>query len=642
MLLSAADEYIAAARGMGSMIARQKRSGDVQQYYKLMSTAMGCMYAVLKKYNMQPRDEAKLRLRYASLLIEETDNTTEIDEILSKGISLCARCRLQDLRYSMLHLQARYQFQTNHRAAFKTLDKNISEAETFQQIAWVYAFRFLKVSLLLQNSDRFEAIPALQQLHAIRAYAEKRGDNAIAFACNVIEAMVHLRSSAQDRLTEAQRAIAQARSLQLTMSARQLGSFGTLFSVIDLACSVHQNAPDSAKSTALVQATADENDNGLGTTDGIFTVLLDRTSGGTLTTDTGGIFRKNAEGRDELTFAWLPREDVKALCFHICALDQNIHEKALQLVQEARSRTRDSLRKQSPYGLPISTACAHIQWRKVLDWHATFTLGLIATYREEQSTAKEALDALTKQVARPPYANQRHYTQTLSYLEAIIDQTNGHFNSALTAYSSNAFALTNKTSAPSWTGDLGILAALNRLLIARDPAHSDHQNVGTLLAELRSACEDHPSQYVRMAYSLVNALSTLDPSINRLKTLMNNATQKSHDLFKRTHNREFVVMALCYFTARFFIEPVTDKSSSAANAVRQHAKQSNRPLWMAVACGLMIKVFEHHNIVAETQKYQEIYEKVRVKLPAPLRGDDVDVDVDAEGEDDDGDIDLVG
>ncbi|KAJ4335964.1 hypothetical protein N0V95_008743 [Ascochyta clinopodiicola] len=637
MLLSAADEYIAAARGMGSAIARQKNDGDIQQYYKLMSTAMGCMDTVLRNYNMQPRDEAKLRLRYASLLIEETDNT-EIDEILSKGISLCARCRLQDLRYSMLHLQARYQFKTNHRAAFKALDKHISEAETFQQLAWVYAFRFLKVSLLLQSPDRVEAISALQHLHAILAYAEKRGDVAIAFACNALEAMVHLRSSAQDRIGEAQRAIAAARSLQSTMSAKQRGSFGTLFSVIDLACGVHQNTPDSAKSTALIEATADENDDGLGTEDGIFTVLLDRTPGGSLTTDTGGIFRKNSEGRDELVFAWLPREDVKALCFHICALDQGVHEKALQLVQEARSRTKDSLRKQSPYGLSMSTACAQTQWRKMLDWHATFTLGLIATRREEHAIAKDAVATLTRRAAKSPYADQQQYSQSLSYLEAIIDQTNGYFDSALATYSSEAFVIASKSSAPTLTTDLGILAALNRLLIARDPAHPDHQNVGALLVQLRSACEDHPSQYVRMAYSLVNALSTLDPSINRLKTLMNNATQKSHELFKRTHNREFVVMALCYFTARFFIEPVTDKSSSAANAVRQHAKQSNRPLWIAVACGLMIKVYEHHNIVAETRKYQDVYEQMRVKLPPPLRGDDVD----AEGEDDDGDLDLSG
>jgi hypothetical protein len=638
MLLSAADEYIAEARSLGSSVARQRKSNEVQQYHKLMSTAMGCMDAVLRKYNMQPRDEAKLRLRYASLLIEETENTTEIEEILSKGVSLCARFRLQDLRYSMLHLQARYQFKTNHRAAFKALDKNISEAETFQQIAWVYAFRFLKVSLLLQSPDRIETIPALQQLHSISTYATKRGDTAVGFACNALEAMVHLRSSAQDRMTEAQRAIAQARSLQLTMSAEQQGSFGTFFNVVDLACGIHQNTPDSAKSTALVQATADENDDGLGTADGIFTVILDRTSGGTLTTDTGGIFRKTAEGRDELVFTWLPREDIKALCFHLCALDQNVHEKAQNLAQEARSRCRDLMRGQSPYGLPISTSCSQLKWRKTLYWHTTFTLGLIGAHRDDQATANEALGSLTRRVAAPPYANHQTYSATLSYLEAIIDQNNGRFDAALATYSSSTFAVPDKNHAPTLNNELGILAAMNRLLIARDPTHPDHENIEALLTQIAAACEEHPRQYIRMAFTLLNALCAPGQTELRHKTLMNGTTQKSHDLFKRTHNRDFVVMSLCYFTARFFIEPVTAKSISAANAVRQHAKASNKPVWIAVACGLLIRVFEHANNLAEKQRYEDFYEKTRPSLPAPLRGDDVD----AEGEDDDGDVNMMG
>lgn len=64
-----------------------QREADLQQYYKLMATGLGCMEAVLKKYNQQPRDEAKLRLGYASLLVEETDNDVEIEEVLSKGVS---------------------------------------------------------------------------------------------------------------------------------------------------------------------------------------------------------------------------------------------------------------------------------------------------------------------------------------------------------------------------------------------------------------------------------------------------------------------------------------------------------------------------------------------------------------------------
>lgn len=86
LILSAADEYIAAARSLGSTAAMTLRPADLGQYYKLMATAMGCMETVLKKYNQTPRDEAILRLRYASLLVEETDNTQDIEETLAKGV----------------------------------------------------------------------------------------------------------------------------------------------------------------------------------------------------------------------------------------------------------------------------------------------------------------------------------------------------------------------------------------------------------------------------------------------------------------------------------------------------------------------------------------------------------------------------
>jgi len=88
LILSAADEYVAAARGMGPATAMTLKPADLDQYYKLMATAMGCMETVLKKYNQTPRDEAILRLRYASLLVEETDNTQEIEETLAKGVRM--------------------------------------------------------------------------------------------------------------------------------------------------------------------------------------------------------------------------------------------------------------------------------------------------------------------------------------------------------------------------------------------------------------------------------------------------------------------------------------------------------------------------------------------------------------------------
>lgn len=631
MLLSAADEYIDAARRMGSLVVREKREADLRQYHKLMATAMGCMDAVLKDFSMLPRDEAKVRLRYASLLVEETDNTSDIDEILSKQISLCGRCRLQDLKYATLHLQARYQFKTNHRAALKSLDKTISEAETFQHIVWVYAFRFLKVSLILQIPGRVEAVPALQQLHAILAHAEKRGDRAIYAACSALEALVHLRSAAADRLEQAQRAIAASRSRQLQVSAKDLASFGTLTNMIDIACGIQHGTPNSQASTTLITSILDDNNKASSSENGVFTVLVERSTGENLTFDTGGVFRKSADGRDELVFAWLPMEDLKTLCFHICALDQNIHEKGMDYMKEAHQRSRDALKRQTTYSIPISLALAHKNWNNVLDWHSVFAMGLIACFRRNSKTAQDALTILRKRVTKPPYENQEIYASTLSYLSAVCDQANGFLGSALAGYSSDILAVPDKGSSTSAKMDTRILAALNRLLIVRSPAHPQHHTARAIQAQLQLLCENHPNQYMRMAFRIVHAISSEDAAINRQKTLMQTASNRANEIFRTTKNREFVIMALCYFTMRFFAGQVGEKSIQAIRATRQNAKLSGKPLWMAVAFGLCISTYQRNGLIEEAQQAQMEFEAVKPQLPPALRGEE---DVDAEGEED--------
>src|SRR5215469_2361541 len=48
VLLSLAEEYINAARKMGSLVALLRRPADTDQYYKLLATGLGCMEVVLK------------------------------------------------------------------------------------------------------------------------------------------------------------------------------------------------------------------------------------------------------------------------------------------------------------------------------------------------------------------------------------------------------------------------------------------------------------------------------------------------------------------------------------------------------------------------------------------------------------------
>jgi coenzyme F420-reducing hydrogenase beta subunit len=94
LLLSLAEEYINAAHSLGSTVALLKKEADVEQYHKLIVTGLGCLEVVLKRFRLPPRVEASLTVRYVALLCEETENYSEMESLLTKGIALCDRVRL--------------------------------------------------------------------------------------------------------------------------------------------------------------------------------------------------------------------------------------------------------------------------------------------------------------------------------------------------------------------------------------------------------------------------------------------------------------------------------------------------------------------------------------------------------------------
>lgn len=53
LLLSLADEYLNAAHSHGTVMALSTQRGDVEEYYKLISTGLGCLEAVLKVSHQQ-------------------------------------------------------------------------------------------------------------------------------------------------------------------------------------------------------------------------------------------------------------------------------------------------------------------------------------------------------------------------------------------------------------------------------------------------------------------------------------------------------------------------------------------------------------------------------------------------------------
>ena len=312
LLLSMADEYFAAAYGRGSTADIVRRESETQEYYKLIATGLGCLDALLKQYKLAPEREATVRLRYATILYEETENTMEAEEALSKGISICDRYKYFDLKYNTQHLLARVMFTKNAKAAFKFLDRVMADAKAYQHIAWVYAFRFLKVSLHLELSSHQDLSAVLAQLRGIINMANEHGDKAILATATTMEALVCLREPGESGgFEQAQRALASVRSLQLDPAIADIPQLTVFTSFVDVSCHLQRFDPSQALSSmqnmqnALTQIVEGNKDG----SDGLLAIPISKADMPQVKVE-NGIIRLKADGSLVLMFDWMPNEDI--------------------------------------------------------------------------------------------------------------------------------------------------------------------------------------------------------------------------------------------------------------------------------------------------------------------------------------------
>jgi hypothetical protein len=91
VLLCVADECIGKARAAVPRIAAQPTRASVDQYHKLIATGLSCLEAAIQTGKLEPRTEALVKLRYGSLLCEETENIMEAETTLQSVITLCEK-----------------------------------------------------------------------------------------------------------------------------------------------------------------------------------------------------------------------------------------------------------------------------------------------------------------------------------------------------------------------------------------------------------------------------------------------------------------------------------------------------------------------------------------------------------------------
>lgn len=102
-LLALSDEYIAAAYSLKSL----ETDEQLKEYHILIAAGIGCLESVLQNYrHHDARREARIRLRLATLLVEETENDEEVSIIFSTvdhhSLIALKGCRDLEQRHSPL------------------------------------------------------------------------------------------------------------------------------------------------------------------------------------------------------------------------------------------------------------------------------------------------------------------------------------------------------------------------------------------------------------------------------------------------------------------------------------------------------------------------------------------------------------
>lgn len=265
--------------------------------------------------------------------------------MLSRGITLCERSRLIDLKYSMQHLLAHVTFKSNPRAALKAIDHLLPDVEAYQHTAWVYAFRFLRASLALAIPHQPDVTGALQHLRSVSTSAEAQRHYPVLIMSCVLEALVHARSGTAESLEQAQRALTTARTHQLDPSLTNIPPLMALVNIVDMACELACCNFDAIGPKMLVmQRLMDQNNNDESwSPDGSFCVPIGISGPAEIKDDAKGILQQDTSGRWSLVFNWLKRQDLYSIGYllsGVASMQRNcMDEKAGKYLREGLKLT---------------------------------------------------------------------------------------------------------------------------------------------------------------------------------------------------------------------------------------------------------------------------------------------------------------
>ena len=203
-------------------------------------------------------------------------------------------------------------FKNSPKAALKAIDKLVQEVSTLRLLHWMYAFRLLRVCFGLQVSGHAETAATLKHLTAMSAAAEEQRHVSVQITVATIEAMVYLRSGTPDAVDLAQRAMASARTHQLSPEMSSMPQIRALLDCLEMSCSLINFDPTKTlERLSQMHASLDPATREPGwSKNGSFAVPMLPTANSELDIDTMGIMKTNANGIAALNLRWMTQSGI--------------------------------------------------------------------------------------------------------------------------------------------------------------------------------------------------------------------------------------------------------------------------------------------------------------------------------------------
>ncbi|KOS18642.1 hypothetical protein ESCO_000389 [Escovopsis weberi] len=597
LMVAIAEECLEKARAASHDVAMTMSADRVDDYQKLIATSLSCLEAALQSNQLPPREEARVRLRYAAVLQEETENLMEAETALGKGITLCDKHRLYDLKYCMQYLMLKVLFQRNHKAALKAVDGHISNCEAFKHIQWFYAFRLLKASFYFEMGTMAD-VGVLDNVRSIQSVASARGDNAISVLASLLEGFTLLKTTKDGSMERIQACIAQVAKYQFDPTVQQIVQLTVLTLLLEVTASLHHQSPDhTAQKLRLLQKTLDECD-GWNNVKSVFLVPVKKqpSTAKTVSEDTQMVVQPGeGEGEvDHVVMTFMTKMELKSLVFTISGL-ANFHKPSGRSTEFWTEGLRildtwDRSTAGIPYGqaVPLNVAMKQRAWRIEAQAYLNILLGLVAASHCQWGHVKATMQKLGILVSQSTQSTVRLLS---TYLEGVYYQGVGDLAMAMRIFKDPCFAVPRQgAGTKAGQQEIALLAGLNRLWIMQHHSYLNDEETLGLIEELQPQCANHWNLDLRTAWHNVMAALVTDPpqQLNQQKQHMHAAMAGS----KMTSNVLGAAVTLCIMRSRFFENVIGEQALKSARAAAKQAQRSGNMLWQSVADGMLAQSYE--------------------------------------------------